>query len=48
MSFKIWKKNKDFALVATQNPNKGNFAGKRQELGLEFLSIFQKIYFPDN
>ena len=44
MSFKIRKK---FALVATQNPNKGAFAGKRQELGPEFLSRFQKIYFPD-
>ena len=34
-------------MVATQNPNKGAFAGKRQELGPEFLSRFQKIYFPD-
>jgi len=42
-----YKKNENFALVATQNPNKGAFAGKRQELGPEFLSRFQKIYFPD-
>ena len=45
----LLKKKKDinFALVATQNPNKGSFAGKRQELGPEFLSRFQKINFPD-
>ena len=42
-----YKKNPNFALVATQNPNKGTFIGKRQELGPEFLSRFQKIYFPD-
>ena len=42
-----YKKNPNFALVATQNPNKGAFAGKRQELGPEFLLRFQKIYFPD-
>ena len=42
-----YEKNPNFALVATQNPNKGAFAGKRQELGPEFLSRFQKIYFPD-
>ena len=42
-----FNKNPNFALVATQNPNKGAFAGKRQELGPEFLSRFQKIYFPD-
>ena len=41
------KKNPNFALVATQNPNKGAFIGKRQDLGKEFLSRFQKIYFPD-
>ena len=40
-------KHPDFALVATQNPNKGAYAGKRLELGPEFLSRFQKIYFPD-
>jgi len=42
-----YEKNPNFALVATQNPNKGAFAGKRQELGPEFLSRFQKIFFPD-
>jgi len=40
-------KNQNFALIATQNPNKGAFEGKRQELGPEFLSRFQKIYFPE-
>ena len=45
----LYKKNKNenFALVATQNPNKGAFAGKRQELGPEFLSRFQKINLPE-
>ena len=42
-----YNKNPNFALVATQNPNKGAFAGKRQELGTEFLSRFQKIYCPE-
>ena len=42
-----FKKNPNFALVATQNPNKGAFEGKRQELGTEFLSRFQRIYYPD-
>ena len=39
--------NKNFSLLATLNPNKGAFAGKRNELGLELLSRFQKIHFPD-
>ena len=42
-----YKKNPNFALIATQNPNKGTFEGKRQELGIEFLSRFQRIYYPD-
>ena len=42
-----YNKNPNFALVATQNPNKGAFAGKRQELGAEFLSRFQRIYCPE-
>ena len=42
-----YEKHPNFALVATQNPNKGAFIGKRQELGTEFLSRFQKIYFPE-
>lgn len=46
-AFLKFNKHPNFALVATQNPNKGAFAGKRQELGPEFLSRFQKIYFPD-
>lgn len=28
----------DFTLIATQNPNKGLFSGKRQDLGIKFLS----------
>ena len=39
-----YKKHENFALIATQNPNKGAYIGKRQELTLEFLSRFQKIY----
>jgi len=42
-----YKKHHNFAIVATQNPNKGAFEGKRHELGTEFLSRFQKIFFPD-
>ena len=41
------QRHKYFAIVATQNPNKGVFEGKRQELSPEFLSRFQKIFFPD-
>ena len=40
-----YEKYPNFALFATQNPNKGAFIGKRQELGTEFLSKFQIIYF---
>ena len=38
--------NKRFEIIETQNPNKGAFANKRQELGIGFLSRFQKINFP--
>jgi len=37
----------DFTLIATQNPNKGLFSGKRQDLGIKFLSRFQVIEFPE-
>ena len=40
-------KHKDFALIATQNPNKGLFANKRQNLGNKFKSKFQIITFPE-
>ncbi|KAK8854131.1 hypothetical protein M9Y10_016685 [Tritrichomonas musculus] len=36
----------DFKLIATQNPNKGLFASKRQYLDPAFLSRFQIIDFP--
>ena len=36
---------KGFNLIATQNPNKGLFANKRQELGKKFLSRFHIINF---
>ena len=41
------KKHSDFALIATQNPNKGLFANKRQNLGKKFMSKFQVITFPE-
>jgi midasin (ATPase involved in ribosome maturation) len=37
----------NFSIIATQNPNKGEFARKRQDLGAGFLSRFEKIYFPN-
>ncbi len=42
-----YKMKKNFGIIATQNPNKGAFANKRQELGVGFLSRFQKINFPN-
>ena len=39
-----YEMNENFCLIATQNPNKGGFIGKRQDLDMEFLSRFQKIY----
>ena len=40
------KMNKNFALVGTQNPNKGAFFGMRKDLPEGFLSRFQRIVFP--
>ena len=45
-----WKEipmGKGFNLIATQNPNKGLFANKRQELGKKFLSRFHVINFDN-
>ena len=39
------KMGKGFNLIATQNPNKGLFANKRQDLGKKFLSRFHIINF---
>ena len=39
------KMGKGFNLIATQNPNKGLFANKRQDLGKKFLSRFHVINF---
>ena len=44
---KKYKMHPNFGIIATQNPNKGAFANKRQELGVGFLSRFQKINFPN-
>ena len=44
---KKYKMHQNFGIIATQNPNKGAFANKRQELGIGFLSRFQKINFPN-
>ena len=40
------KKKEGFCLIATQNPNKGNYKNKRQNLSKSFLSHFQIIKFP--
>ena len=40
------KKKDGFCLIATQNPNKGNYMNKRQNLSKNFLSHFQIIKFP--
>ena len=45
-----WKEiemGKGFNLIATQNPNKGLFANKRQDLGKKFLSRFHVINFDN-
>ena len=39
--------NENFCLVATQKPNKGLFANKRQNLSQKFLNKFVPIYFPN-
>ena len=46
MPLKKIKINNNFCLVATQNPNKGLFVNKRQNLSQKFLNKFQPIYFP--
>ena len=45
MSWKEIEMGKGFNIIATQNPNKGLFANKRQELGKKFLSRFHIINF---
>ena len=40
------KKREGFCLIATQNPNRGNYINKRQFLSKSFLSHFQIIKFP--
>jgi midasin (ATPase involved in ribosome maturation) len=39
--------HKNFGIIATQNPNKGLYANKRRDLGIGFLSRFQRINFPN-
>ena len=43
----IRKKHPDFALIATQNPNKVLFANKRQNLGKKLMSKLQVQIFPE-
>ena len=43
----VEKMNPNFSLIATQNPNKGLFENKRQNLGNKFMSKFQIITFPE-
>ena len=45
MPWKEIEMGEGFNLIATQNPNKGLFANKRQELGKKFLSRFHIINF---
>ena len=40
------KMEEGFCIIATQNPNKDNYANKRQHLSQSFLSHFQIIKFP--
>ena len=40
------KMGEGFCLIATKNPNKDNYANKRQHLSQSFLSHFQIIKFP--
>lgn len=47
MPLKRLHMHENFRLVATQNPNKGLFSNKRQDLGIKFLSRFQVINFPE-
>ena len=42
----IQEMKEGFCLIATQNPNKGKYANKRQNLSQSFLSHFQIIKFP--
>ena len=42
----IQEMKEGFCLIATQNPNKGNYINKRQNLSQSFLSHFQIIKFP--
>ena len=44
---KKYKMHENFGIIATQTLNKGAFVNKRQELGIGFLSRFQKIDFPN-
>ena len=47
---KVLKKylmHKNFVIIAIQIPNKGAITNKRKELGIGFLSRFQKINFPN-
>ena len=45
MPWKEIQMGEGFNLIATQNPNRGLFANKRQELGKKFLSRFHIINF---
>ena len=45
MPWKEIEMGKGFNIIATQNPNKGLFANKRQDLGKKFLSRFHVINF---
>jgi hypothetical protein len=46
-SLRIYEMHQDFRLIATQNPNEGRFAMKRETLTTKFLSRFTPIEFPE-
>ena len=47
LKLKTYNMHKNFCLIATQNPNKGNFIKKRNDLKNKFLSRFQIITFKE-
>jgi MoxR-like ATPase len=46
-SLQSYPMHKDFRLIATQNPNEGRFAVKRENLTAKFLSRFSPVEFPE-
>ena len=47
LKLKTYNMHKNFCLISTQNPNRGNFIKKRNELKNKFLSRFQVVTFKE-